>query len=175
MGKALAEKVGGGSDDVIIASVGVQEYGDKLNEDLAAEFSVSKDNFPVYKLFRKGQEPLDYTGEVTTDDLLRFLREQVPGFYVALPGCIKALDTIAQEFMATTGGGRNLKREEAERAVKSLEKDSDKESGKYYLLVMKKINEKGDQFVSTETARLNKMLESTSIPEARKSVFRTRL
>jgi len=173
--KALAEKVGGGSDEVIVATVGVQEYGDKLNEDLAARFSVAKDNFPVYKLFRKGQEPLDYTGEVKTDNLIRFLKDNIPGFYVALPGCIKALDDLAGQFMATAGGGRNLKREEAERAVAALEKDSEKESGKYYLLLMKKINDKGDQFVATETQRLTKMLESPSITEDRKELFRTRL
>ena len=30
--KSLAEMVGRGSDEVIVAMVGVQEYGDKLNE-----------------------------------------------------------------------------------------------------------------------------------------------
>jgi endoplasmic reticulum protein 29 len=174
--KALAERVGGGSDDVIIASVAVQEYGDKLNEDLAARFGVNKDNFPVYKLFAKGSDKAhDYTGEVKTDDLIRFLKENVDGFYVALPGCIKELDSIASEFMSTSGGGRNLKREEAEIFVSGLEKEADKDNANFYLLVMKKVNEKGDGFITTETVRLNKMLDSTSITEARKSLFRTRL
>ena len=40
--------------DVLIASVGVQEYGEKLNEDLRERFSVKAEDYPVFKLFKKG-------------------------------------------------------------------------------------------------------------------------
>merc|ERR1719421_1113842 len=58
--KAVEDKPG-----VLLAVVGVQDYGDKLNDDLRERFGVSTDDFPVFKLFLKGSEkPKDFGGEV---------------------------------------------------------------------------------------------------------------
>jgi len=175
--KDLAAKVSAGSSDVLIASVGVQEYGDKLNEDLAERFAVSKESFPHYKLFSADgkSDPLDFKGEVRFDDLVRFLKSNVPNFYLALPGCIRELDKLAAEFMSTAGGGRNLKRQEAEQFVAKLETKPEQDSGKFYVLVMKKVTDKGDGFIESEIKRLNGMLESSSITEERKDLFKKRL
>jgi len=174
--KDLAAKVGGGTKDVLIASVGVQEYGDKLNEDLAERFSVNKEQFPHYMLFSGDAkaDPVIFKGDVKVDKLVGFLKEQVRGFYIALPGCIRELDKVAVEFMATAGGGRNLKKQEAEQISSRLNSEADKQSGKYYLLLMQKVIDKGDNFIQTETARLAKMIDSVSITEDKKALFRTR-
>jgi len=175
--KSLAEMVGRGSDEVIVAMVGVQEYGDKLNEDLVEKYGINKSLFPVYKLFPRRNEgpPVAYTGEIRQDDLVRFLMNQIGGLYIALPGCIRELDTIAARFMASSRAGRANQEELAARIIHKLQTQAEKDNGSFYMLVMSRIQDRGDGFVVTETARLNKMLESASITEVRKAAFRTKL
>ena len=40
--------------DILVAEVGVKDYGDKDNSDLAERFNIPKDKFPVVKLFVQG-------------------------------------------------------------------------------------------------------------------------
>ena len=88
--------------------------------------------------------------------------------------CIKELDKVAGEFMATAGGGRNLKKQEAEQITSRLETDAEKQSAKYYNVLMNKVIDRGDGFIATEVKRLAKMLESNSITEEKKELFRAK-
>merc|ERR1711871_1913889 len=127
--KELCKRLGEAGADVLVGVVGVQEYGDKLNQDLAERFAVQKESFPVYKLFLAGSSvPIAYTGEVTADALTRFLKSEAK-LYIAPPGCLQRFDELAKQFVA-------------ERAVAQLHKEDELASGKYYVLVMKKILEK---------------------------------
>merc|ERR1719224_35935 len=47
--KAFAATVGDSSADALICDVGVSEYGDKDNSDLAERYSISTDAFPQYR------------------------------------------------------------------------------------------------------------------------------
>merc|ERR1719473_708732 len=47
--KNFAAKVGDSSADMLVADVGVSEYGDKDNSDLAEKFSIKTDDFPQYR------------------------------------------------------------------------------------------------------------------------------
>merc|ERR1711912_72178 len=99
---ALAKTVGALKTKFLIGEVGVQEYGDKENDDLRERFNINKDDFPVFKLFKKGgntEKPIDYTGDVTEEKLTQFLKQEV-GLYIALPGNIEALDKIAEGLLA---------------------------------------------------------------------------
>lgn len=51
--------------NLLVAVVGVKDYGDKDNEDLATRFNVKTDKFPVIKLFDKTnvEQPIEFTGE----------------------------------------------------------------------------------------------------------------
>merc|ERR1711871_9812 len=92
--KEVCKRLGEGGADVLVGVVGVQEYGDKLNQDLADKFGAKKEQFPLYKLFLKGSKtPIDYTGEVKADELVRFLKTQA-NLYIALPGCLEAFDEM---------------------------------------------------------------------------------
>ena len=44
--KKFAAEVGGSSAAMLVADVGVSEYGDKDNKDLADRFSIKTDEFP---------------------------------------------------------------------------------------------------------------------------------
>merc|ERR1711907_374175 len=172
--KELAKRIGeAGANDMLVATVGVQEYGDKLNEDLSTRFSVKKDDFPVYKLFKKGSTtPVDYKGEVKADELTRFLKTEA-GLYLALPGCLQAFDEFAQKF-ASQSDARDATKAAAEAAASGLTKAAEQESAKYYVLVMKKISEKGDGFVDSEIKRLTKISSGNITPE-KKELFKKRL
>lgn len=41
--------------DLLVAEVGVKDYGEKENSDLAERFKIDKEQFPVVKLFIKGE------------------------------------------------------------------------------------------------------------------------
>merc|ERR1711907_161221 len=172
--KEVSKRIGeGGASDMLVGVVGVQEYGDKVNEDLAARFSVKKDDFPVYKLFKsRSTTPIDYKGEVKADDITRFLKTEA-GLYLALPGCLKDFDGFAQKFAAAPGE-RDATKAAAESAAATLTKASEKDSAKYYILVMKKIVEKGDGFVESEIKRLTKVSEG-KITAEKKEFFKKRL
>jgi len=172
--KEVCKRVGESGANVHIGVVGVQEYGDKMNADLAKRFGVSKDDFPEYYLFKAGSsEPIKFNGEVKPDEITRFLKTEA-GLYVALPGCVKEFDELAALFMKDTEN-RATHKAAAEAAVQKLTNAGEVESGKYYAMVMKKILDKGDSFAMTEIDRLTKMVGGASITEDRKVLFQKRL
>jgi endoplasmic reticulum protein 29 len=171
--KAFAAKVGDSSADLLVADVGVSEYGDKDNSDLSERYSIKSDDFPHYRLWLKGKgssaEAETFKGETKEDAFLRFVQEKA-GVWIGLPGQIKALDDLAKEFAA---GDKAAVLKQAEAATKALEaKDSD--SGKYYVKVMGKVIAT-DDFVKKETDRLQKMIEDGSVKATKKEQFGRRL
>merc|ERR1719248_139310 len=154
--KDFASKVGGSSADMLVADVGVSEYGDKDNSDIAERFSIKSDDFPQYRLWLKGKssstDPAAYKGDKKSDAFLRFVQAEA-GVWVGLPGQIKEFDALAKEF-ATDATGATAK---AEKALKEVsEKDAD--GAKYYVKVMTKLAASKD-FVKKETDRLQKMID----------------
>jgi endoplasmic reticulum protein 29 len=169
--KKFAAEVGGSSAAMLVADVGVSEYGDKDNKDLADRFSIKTDEFPQYRLFLKGSStsPTSYTGEKKYEGFLRFVQEKA-GVWVGLPGQIKELDALAKEFVK---GDKAAVLAKAESAAKALE-TKDEDSGKYYVKVMQKASEKGN-FVTKETERLQKMIEDGAVKADKKKDFGRRL
>lgn len=73
--KKFAESVGN-TKKLLLAEVPITDYGDKENQELAQEYGVKKEDYPVYKLFIKGKsKAIDYKGDNTEDDLKRFLSQ----------------------------------------------------------------------------------------------------
>ena len=51
------------------------EYGEKENDDLRERYSINKEDFPVYKLFKQNEDtPIDFTGEIKADELSKFVK-----------------------------------------------------------------------------------------------------
>lgn len=94
------------SKDLLVAEVGIKDFGKRENSDLAARYGVKKDDYPVVLLFLKGKtEPIKFVAEkdadFTTDNIKRFIRTK-SGIYLGLPGCIEKLDRLAEEFKQST-------------------------------------------------------------------------
>ena len=83
------------------ASRALSEYGDKDNSDIAERFSIKTDDFPQYRLWKKGvgcsAEPLKYTGEKKSEAFLRFAQAEA-NIWVGLPGQLKEFDALAKAF-----------------------------------------------------------------------------
>eukprot|EP01001_Neometanema_parovale_P009545 NODE_5783_length_909_cov_213.847328_g5558_i0.p1 GENE.NODE_5783_length_909_cov_213.847328_g5558_i0~~NODE_5783_length_909_cov_213.847328_g5558_i0.p1 ORF type:complete len:259 (+),score=95.47 NODE_5783_length_909_cov_213.847328_g5558_i0:54-779(+) len=169
--KEFAKRIGEltTAKDVLIASVSVAEYGEKANEDLATKYEAKADNFPVFKLFKKGSStPIDFTGEVTADSLTRFAKDELK-IYVGLPGCLEVFDKLATGFLGVSAADRATRAKDAETASADLTGD-DATSAKAYANVMKKIADKGVEFVSNEKKRLEKLLTSKITDEKKKQM-----
>lgn len=108
--------------DLLFAEVGVKDYGEKDNEALAKKYGATKDNFPVVKLFLKGQsQPFSFDDSkgFTSDALRRFIREK-SGLFLSLPGCIKELDLQAMKFKKSKGEDKSYIIKETEDILKKL-------------------------------------------------------
>lgn len=147
-------------DDLLFAEVGVKDYGDRDNEALALKYGASKENFPIVKLFLKGKsEPIAFDDKqgFTTENLRRFIRDKSE-IYLSLPGCIKDLDLLAIKFKDSDVENRKHILKEAENVLENL-KSKDSGTGKIYITLMKKVLEKGDDFIGSEVARVKKILD----------------
>eukprot|EP00045_Choanoeca_perplexa_P003459 m.31291 g.31291 ORF g.31291 m.31291 type:complete len:244 (+) comp12054_c0_seq1:112-843(+) len=166
--KAFAKDIA--STTLLVAEVGVQDFGDKLNEDLAARFNVGKDDYPTFKLFPQGSStPIDYSGDVTQADLTRFIKEEA-GIWVGLDGCIQALDAIAADVMNEAVTAEEGLAQAAEVDVA----EGDAKSADIYKRVLSKIQEKGLDFAATESKRVKKLLQG-KVSDDKKAMLKKRL
>lgn len=90
-------------EDLLVAIVGVKDFGDKDNADLAKRFDIDKKDFPVVLLFVQGQtKPIKLLSkeneqDFTATNIKRLVRAKT-GIYLGLPGCVEQLDRLAEEF-----------------------------------------------------------------------------
>lgn len=67
----------------------ILDYGDKENSDIAERYGVSKDNFPVLKLFVEGKpEPFTFSGDFKADEIRNFIKQHSSmlfHFYILSP------------------------------------------------------------------------------------------
>jgi len=146
----------------LIAEVPVQEYGDKENADLMERYKLTKDDFPAFFLFDKAKtnnDGLRYTGAVKAEDIGAFLRGK--GIKFPSVGSIAELDVLAKKFLK--GGLADADFAEAKKLV-DAQYSTDKKAA-MYLKIMQKIQEKGEGYLATESARVVKLLEGNLTPE----------
>ncbi|KAL3270696.1 hypothetical protein HHI36_021224 [Cryptolaemus montrouzieri] len=162
--------------NVIVGEVGVKDYGEKDNEELAKKYGIkSKDDFPALRLFTNGitNEAKEFPVKEKWDvDMIRdFIRDNSE-IYIGLPGCLEKMDQLAAEFVATDD--MNGKYAQIEKITHSfIEKE--KEMATTYLKYMKKIISDGVDFVKQETNRLKKLLKESKIQEKKKQDLSGRL
>lgn len=100
------------SPDILVAEVGVKDFGQKDNAELAERFNVKKEDYPVVLLFIQGKtEPYKFVAEkdedFTADNIKRFIKHK-SGVYLGLPGCVEKLDRLAEEFKTSNEKDRQV-------------------------------------------------------------------
>ncbi|XP_072043983.1 endoplasmic reticulum resident protein 29-like [Amphiura filiformis] len=167
---------GSSQPDLLIAEVGIQDYGNKENSELAERFGVAKkEDRPAYKLFLQGQtEPIDYEGEIKDEDILRFVSHHSK-LWIGLENCLQEFDQLVKRLLGSTSDEEKSGIiQEAEEALQKLEKDDDKNNADIYVKLMKKIVQKGNSFVKDEYDRVKKLSEE-KVSDAKKKSFESRL
>lgn len=102
------------SPDLLVAEVGVKDYGKKENSDLAQRYGITKDDYPAVRLFLQGKsEPIVFTQQLesdfTAENMKRFVRAR-SDVYLGLPGCVEQLDRLAEEFKIGQDKERQVKK-----------------------------------------------------------------
>eukprot|EP00850_Spirogloea_muscicola_P016788 SM000139S00105 [mRNA] locus=s139:114112:117500:- [translate_table: standard] len=147
--------------NVVIAKCDADNY-----KDLGERFGVS--GFPTIKWFTKdNKKGEDYEGGRGLDDFVEAVNAKagvsrtVSGSLGAEAGKVKELDELAAEYVAASSADRKAVLEKAKAVADKLD---DAKAAKQYLKVFKSIEEKGDDFPSKETTRLERMLSGSLSP-----------
>jgi len=171
--KAFAEHVAN-TKNLLLAEIPITDYGDKENEQLAKEYSVTKADFPAYKLFLKGRsKPIDYSGDKTENDLKRFLSQNTD-LWFGLPGTLEALDRLAREFFdASSSKDETTQKSLLEKVrdqIKAFVDPKDQKSGDSYLKIMEAVVKQGVDFLKREERRVQNLLKGKITPEKKQEL-----
>ncbi|XP_055917188.1 protein windbeutel [Eupeodes corollae] len=148
------------TNDLLLGIVGIKDYGEKENSDLAAKYNVDSENYPAIFLFR-GSSVDDYVkfpsdSEVTVENLKEFVTHNT-NLYIGLDGCVKEFNDFVLGFSQKSADEQHDLIEKSSEILDKVQGDEQKASGNVYISFMKKIREKGAQFVAAETVRLTKL------------------
>jgi len=146
--------------NVVIAKIDADKH-----RDIGGRYGVT--GFPTIKFFPRANKetPDDYSGQRELPDFVNFINHNAntkrtnDGTLDATAGRVATLDDLAKKFVSS-GANHDSILKEAEEAAKSLSGD-EATSAKIYLKVMSSIKEKGNDFVSTETQRVDKLMKGS--------------
>jgi protein disulfide-isomerase A6 len=119
--------------------------------------------FPTIKYLPRGKAPTkdnaeDYSGARNAEAFLEYLKKKIEAD--SSFARVDALADVATKFAASTDKAALIK--EAKATVEGLSGE-DKANGEIYIKLMEKTVEKGDEYLSKEKARLEKLLLTGSV------------
>lgn len=159
------------SQDLLVAEVGIKDFGNKDNADLAKRYDIKKENYPTVLLFIQGKsEPIRFItkedADFTADNIKRFIRSK-SNIYMGLPGCVEQLDRLADEFKSSNEKNRQEILSKARLFEETLPEEQ-RSAAKVYVKMMERILERGDVFVQTEESRIDGLLKGKLTNEKKK-------
>jgi len=152
-----------GDDSVVIAKVDADGH-----RDIGGRYGVS--GFPTLKWFGKDnkENPEAYEKARELNDFVDFINEKAgtqrsaDGKLKETAGRIAALDDIAKDFLASSDKAGLIA--QAEKALKDLT-GKDAGYGQVYVKLLSTIKERGNDFVKTELARVDKLSQGSVAPK----------
>ena len=154
-------------ESVVVAKVDAEQFGE-----LGSLYGVT--GFPTLKWFGFGEsEPEGYSSGRTADAILDFLNEvagthrTINGKLKPTAGRIESIDAVlnAQGQIVTTETHTEI-----ETLVNAMD-GQDKLHGGLYIKAIQKILDRGTIYVEMEITRLEKMIQSDSVSEEKKTLF----
>ncbi|VEN62140.1 unnamed protein product [Callosobruchus maculatus] len=161
---------------LLLAQVGVKDYGDKENVDFAAKYGIKdKNDLPALRLFVQGEdEPFVFEKHMpwNEENLKKFIRDHT-NIYLGLPGCLEAFDKLAEKFMESKDKKTIYK--EAEMEANKLKNEREKTTAKTYLKFMEKVQNTSSTFVTLEIKRLEKIINEGKVSQKKKDEISRKL
>ncbi|KAB7495610.1 Endoplasmic reticulum resident protein 29 [Armadillidium nasatum] len=150
--------------DLLVAEVGIKDYGDKENMDLGERFDVKKEDFPVVKLFINGKEdPIPFEGQFNLEGLKKFIQKYAD-VYIGLENCLETFDRLAVKFVTTKNEEeRKQILKKAEEEWDGIKNPSEEPSAEMYVKIMRKVIQKGDDFINSEKDRVEGLPQNSCI------------
>ena len=164
------------TDDLLIGTVGIKDYGDNENKKLGERFNVDDKNYPGIFLFRQGEDkplPLPSHMDVTLDNLKAFVSSNTD-LYIGREGCLKEFNDLAKNFANLNDDEQKQRLQQSKQLKEKLSKPQEQSSAKTYATFMEKIMANGYKFVEEETKRLQR-LKAGKVSEAKKSELKIKL
>lgn len=111
-------------------------------------------------------------GEFKVEALQRFISSN-SGLWIGLPGCLEAFDALAQRFTATSNvSDRKEILRQSENEWDKVTLNSERKSAEVYVKVMRKIVEKGDEFLGSELSRVETLMKGSLAKEKKEEMER---
>jgi len=150
--------------NIVIAKIDADKH-----KDIGGRYGVS--GFPTLKYFPKDNKasPEPYEGARELNDLVNFIngktgsKRTADGKLDASAGRVGSLDEFASQFVSADKAQQNSLLKKSEDVAKGLTGD-DSTSGKIYTKIMQSIIEKGADYISSESQRIDRMLKGTLTP-----------
>jgi len=147
--------------DILVATVGVKDYGEKENLDLAQKYKVAKENYPVVLLFTEGsRNPTKFQESEFKKEVLQRFVFSVSGLWTGLPGCLKQFDELSELIVASKEVGHREEIISRAEQMKMQSPPAEEKSAEYYVKIMRKLVDAGDGFVQSEMQRIDSLRKS---------------
>ena len=162
--------------DALAAEIQISDYGEKENVDLADKYGITKEQYPVYRLFINGDlEGIPYKGDTKrANEIKKFLMTEA-GLWLGLPDCLQQFDLLVTKFYkASDNDKRTAVVTEAEKEAEKIKDEMEKNSAEMYIKTMKKVLEKGESFIDDEVKRVEKIRDG-KISDKKKEQLSSRL
>eukprot|EP00817_Percolomonadidae_sp_ATCC50343_P005799 CAMPEP_0117423322 /NCGR_PEP_ID=MMETSP0758-20121206/3976_1 /TAXON_ID=63605 /ORGANISM="Percolomonas cosmopolitus, Strain AE-1 (ATCC 50343)" /LENGTH=365 /DNA_ID=CAMNT_0005206455 /DNA_START=11 /DNA_END=1108 /DNA_ORIENTATION=- len=150
------------------------------HKSLGSKFDVK--GFPTIKFFPKGsKEPVDYNGGREEQNFIDFLNDkcgtnrQLGGLPGRSAGIVATLNPLAREFVEANKSERQDLLKQAEEKASEVKLESLQKPAAYYVKVMNKIEAKGNDYPTTESARLNRIKENGQLSGDKLDYLQVRL
>ncbi|KAI8035848.1 protein windbeutel [Drosophila gunungcola] len=162
--------------DLLVATVGIKDYGELENKALGDRYKVDDKNFPAIFLFKGSVEEyiqLPSHMDVTLDNLKAFVSSNTP-LYIGRDGCIKEFNDALKNYANVPDAEQLSLIEILQEKQEQLANPEEQQSAKAYLVYMHKIHELGYDFLEEETKRLLR-LKAGKVTEAKKLELQRKL
>ncbi|XP_011201151.2 protein windbeutel [Bactrocera dorsalis] len=164
--------------ELLVATVGIKDYGENENKELGLRFKVDDKSFPAILLFKAGklEQYVRFPThlDVTLDNLKQFVTQHTD-LYIGRDGCLKDFEELVKKYANKENAEQVALITKAEQMLQGVAGDETKSaSAKAYLVYMRKINEKGYDYVEDETKRLQR-LKAGKVTDAKKLELQRRL
>jgi len=164
--------------DLLVADVGVRDYGEKENQDLADRYAITKDDFPAVRLFLNGDldKPVLFEDKDFKADRIKAFVRSKAAIKLLLESCLEEFDALAAKFTKDKATKEQQKKvfESAKKKAEALTKEADKKSANIYVKVMEKALERGVVFYESEKQRVANLLAG-KLSDAKKKELQGRL